>query len=626
MAPLYQILSEFTEEKDPDQISTSPYWAVAVVRFAQPLTFSRSKMFAGETSTSYSKNSEDLIRERAPLIISSDVLQMQIDASKSNYTTSLSATLANGPLNYLYEIQPDDWVFAWIVNNQAKFDDILARIRDGKAANNFDDGLKFVGRVQSIRKRLTQSADGHRTVRYQLNAAGFKELDASTFYDPALVKEEQSLGQFLTEMNVELDDVFSDAGKSSHGLSTTKLIPRLLKIMLGEGVPPDAATFGDVQIATGLTQTPEAPYAFAVPPTALKLLGQLNQHKTVPSVSDMLELVIGLQKYHNASGANTPTRIFTPDGPDSSTNFRILNEKLLGSFLPLPLNITGKSVWSLMEEFNNPACNEMYTALRVNPQGRVVPTIIVRQLPFSTPIAMEKGDPESLTGHLELPRWVAHPILINSMDIGKSDALHFNFIHFYGQASAEGGVGATNQIIINPPIRDEQDIKRSGLRPFMQTVACSIDDTLNEPGEWMKIASDFYIGQQYALTGSCDMIGIAAPICPGDNFEFDDVVYHIESVTHACSIQNGQKQFNTTLNLTYGMRSDSDSPVLVATKEVEMDLNKEALIYAGMRPNDMIGFDPGQTNDNREEQKDPNGSKVDNQEGVFLPPDSTGAL
>lgn len=596
----YQLLSEFSDEKDPDAISVTPFWMIAVVRFANPLTFSRKKMFSGETAVSFDTDFDALIRERSMLVLSDDVLQMSISHTKDSYVSSLSASIMGSDLNYLSEIQPNDWLLAWILNDEQQGLALKDKVLKAEACNGFNDGLKFVGRVQGIRKHLQQAPGGTRTVRYQLQGAGFRELDSSIFYDPALSKEEQSIGQFLTEMGISLDDICRDDTQSSGGISTVKVIPRLLKLLVGEGVPPDSTTFGDVQIATGLTATQEAPYSYAIPKTVAKLLGQTKSSKPdVNSYADILELVIGLQKY---SGSGTPVNTFTPDGANQSdSNFRILNDNLLGSFQPLPISLNGKSIWSILEEFKNPAVNEMFTALRLNPEGRVVPTIIVRQLPYSTRYALENDDASQLTGLLELPRWVCAPILVNSLDTGKSDAVHANFIHVYGQASQGGGLSPTEQIIQNPPIRDEEDIKRNGLRPHMLTVSCTLSDTLDEPKKWMKIAADFMVGQQYTLNGSINMIGIVAPICPGDGFEFDDTVYHIESVGHNCSISDGQRQFSTGLTLSHGMRSDSQDAASNTTRiqtggdSLRLTTNPEIDIYTGTRTNDNLRYDPGQS-------------------------------
>ena len=598
MANKYEILSEFTSDKNPDSITVSPFWVLAFVRFAKPLTFSRSKMFNGESLVSFDSNPEDLIAERNVLVVSDDVLQLSISQAKGNHISSLSAMLMGGDVNYLSQIQPDDWMFAWIVNNEKSGRDLISRItQENENCNNFEDGLKFVGRVQSIRKGLQQSPQGQRSVRYQLQGAGFKELDSSIYYDPALNKVVDSMPQFMTQLNIDLNDFFGDAIASRGGITTTKAIPRLLKLLVGEGAPKEATTFGPVNIAAGPNQTESAPYAYAIPKTVLKLLGCTQTAKKVPSYADILDVVIGLQKY---KGGNTPEELLNPENlSGSDSNHRILNNKLKGSFLPIPISFDGKPIWDILEEFKNPAVNEMYACLRLNPYGRVVPTLTVRQFPFSTEYAMATKGADSLTGMLEVPRWVCSPILINSFDIGKSDSTHLNFIHVYPLASAQGGVPLTINVATHPPTRDEEDIKRSGLRPHMQTIACSLGDTLDEVEKWIQISSDFLIGQQYTLNGTFSVVGISAPICPGDNFEFDDVVYHIEEVTHNCAINQGIKQFSTTLTVVHGMRSEVDTNPEVITIDPEVNgsirLNPEFYMYAGTLPYDNLGYNPGLT-------------------------------
>jgi hypothetical protein len=221
----------------------------------------------------------------------------------------------------------------------------------------------------------------------------------------------------------------------------------------------------------------------------------------------------------------------------------------------------------------------MYTCLRVNPDGLVVPTMIVRQLPFTSEIL---STDLQVTRFLELPRWGIDPVLVKDVDVGRSDALRFNFIHVYGD-TVDHSAPFASQIVRNPPIRDDLDIARSGLRSHMQTIPCSPADTRNgSPTKWMELSSDILMGQQLTLTGIMQTFGIQAPICPGDNIEWDGIVFHIESVTHSCTMQpNGFKSFVTQLALSHGVRSD---PGL-----------EDITIYAGINTDDHLSFNPGVT-------------------------------
>jgi len=664
----YDLLQDFNVSDDTDYVSVSPHWVIAVIRFNQPLTFSRTKLFSGNpNSVSFNEDNSVITQTREVLIIDDDCINLQIQSVKESYTSSMSAVLMEGTVNYLSDILPTDWVLAWIVNDQETAKDLKKRISNLNTCNGFTDGLKFVGRVQGVRKSIHQDTNtGVRTVRYQLQAVGGKEFDSSIFYDQYLAEKETSMGQFLTKFNVGISDIFKTsadkARKGKGGIDSNLVIPILLKLLLGTGIPPRAASPGHLQIATGLTSTAEAPYAYAVPSEIGKLLGrdQPSKPNGVLSYVDCIEILIGLQKYSNKT--DNQITIFAPDGvavsnipppptgirsPNYNASLRTTQYPLKGEFLPKPIPLVNKPVWSVIQQFLNEAINEMYFTLRANPEGFVVPTLVIRQLPFSTHPAVSALGAD-VTGFLELPRWGCPTILIKELDVGRSDATHFNFIHVYGQASADvGGLGLTQQIVRNPPIRDEQDIKRNGLRPYMQTVACSINDTLTGPREWMNILTDFLMGQQLTLNGTVTLQGIQSPICPGDNIEIDTVVYHIESVAHICSIAaTGQKQFTTTLSLTHGIRSDSpanleklslksievpakpdptfsgdiyssvinrnytvkNSPLLYNVPETQVlvvgdrNLNPDIFIYSGISVSDLTHLDAGITVDSREDE------------------------
>lgn len=648
--PSYDLLKEFQGEIDPDadSIDVNPYWLLAVFRFSQPLTFSRSRLFNGDQRVSFNEDNSVIAQTREILVIDSDCVNLSVSQSKGSYVSNLNATLLEGK-NYLSEILPSDWVMAWIVNSEEKAKDLKQRLLDPegiKPCNDFDDGLKFVGRVQSIRKTLQQAGNGLRFVRYNLQALGGKEFDSSIFYDPHLGEKESSIGQFLAKLNLGISDIFdvasSQAAKGKGGIDSNKAIPTILKLLLGDGVPSRfASVAGALQIATGGTSTDEAPYAYAVPTDVGRTLGRNEASKPggVLTYADVFDSLIGVQKY--GTGSDTAS-VFMPEGVSGGSRLKTPHP-LKGEFLPQAIPLTNRPVWSVINQFLNPAVNEMFYVLRPGPNGNVVPTLVVRQLPFSTSKAVDKLGSD-VTGFLELPRWIVHPILMRDLDIGRADTAHFNFIHVYGQSSAQAGAQTmTKQIVRNPPIRDEQDIKRNGIRPYMQTVNCSIDDTFKGPRKWMEIVADFLIGQQYTLNGSCTIQGIQAPIAPGDNVEVDGVVFHLESVSHTCSVSpSGAKSFVTSLALTHGVRSDdamaqgrvpesrtmavepptylgSISPLINGEAGVmympgldltrqdsitvagERNLNPDLYMYSGISPGDNMALGPGMTLEDTDE-------------------------
>ena len=175
-----------------------------------------------------------------------------------------------------------------------------------------------------------------------------------------------------------------------------------------------------------------------------------------------------------------------------------------------------------------------------------------------------------------------------------SESKRYNFVHTYGQASA-GATGPntmTRQIASNPPIQDQADIKRAGLHPHMSTIACNPRDVFLDHGaaKWMALSADWLMGMHLTFDGTFNLYGIQAPIVPGDNIEFDNIVYHIENVLHSCSINDeGKRNFVTTLQVDYGIRGDTvplnTSPLIFPDQGIYAD------VY------DRTAYDPGFTYD-----------------------------
>ena len=577
--PTYNLIAEYEAGSDPDCITMTPYWIIAVVGYEYPLTANRRNLLSLKnddqgSSVSFDNGGRALSATKPILIIDSDCVSLTVSSSKGTHISQLQAVLKNSGYNYLASVFPNDWVFAWMVNSEKKYHSLRNRISSQEQVNLIDDGLKFVGRVQDMGKTLMQSPDGLKTVQYNLMATGFKELDSQTFFDPHLAMKIPSFGQWLLRLGIDMNDIFQKASEASAkgeaGIPSDKVIPLLLNTLIGTGITPELANpgGGKLPIAAGLSSNREAPMAYVVPEVVGKLLGVRIKSKLggMYSYADILESIIGLQKYSDGkfpssfypmeTGLRVKLAVGLEDG-HQDINRHVTSYPLKGSFQPvMPMSWSGKTVWTILNEFLNPAVNEMYTALRLTPRGVVAPTLVVRQLPFNTKIVADAMGTD-VTSFMEVPRWKAHSAMIRVMDVGRSDQTRFNFVHIYGQPSVANGMSLVAQMVLNPPFRDEEDIKRNGLTPYLQTVNCNAQNLLTGPRKWMLICSDFLMGQQLTLNGSCSMAGVTAPICCGDNFEFDDTVYHIESVQHSCSISEGKKTFTTHVKLSHGVRSDS---------------------------------------------------------------------
>jgi len=601
-------------------VSVSPSWVLAVVRLHRLVTWDRTTNQSVDKDVSYAASEAG-----RTLVITSDCLQVTTSDSKGSHVTNLDASLIGGEINYLVEIMPGDWILCWMVNDETKAADIVKRIKNSQAVNDFSDGLKFVGRVQGIRKKVDLNRDvGMLTTRYSLQAHGFCEFDSAVLFIPQLAVNSDTANTWMAKVFGGLDKLIGiDPNAKASGkiqitgtLQANTLIVGLTDILLGSGLPtaitnpagktksiPGVQALQAVYGGGGIGPDDSSPrYAYAMPTTVGTLLGREASNNTgIMAVRDILDIVIGVQSYQDAAEAGRPENIFTPDMPDNVrfTNKRFLNQPVLGSYLLQIPQLDGKTVWSVISQYLNSTVNEMYNCLRINPSGAVVPTLTVRQLPFTTPylggevssaqrveqIESDSGLLPPTTPFLSLPRWVAPPGIIYNFDVGRSDAMRTNFVHMVAQSITQGtGMSPQQLYLKNPPLHDDLDIARNGLRPERVEVACSPQDTFQGPATWNKIRSDIVMGQQLTLTGQIVLQGIQDPICIGDNFEFGDgAVYHIEGVSHTCSIQGGNKTFFTVIQLTHGVNENGQQAI---------QDGDPSLLFAGTQTRELRQYDP----------------------------------
>jgi hypothetical protein len=636
----YHVLKDYTGEIDSYQVEFNARAIVAVFRYRHPITYDRSS--AGQSSPPASHLTE---LRGGPYIITNDIIQLQVQTNKSSPIGQLSLSLRPGQ-NYLSEILPGDFVFAWMVQDAKTFENVLNRLKKGDACNGFLDGLKFYGRLSTCRKSVQQTPDGKRHVRYTMTASSFTEFDASTYYEPhfAGIQGKGAATQWLNYLGIKINEILTGGDLSNPNktkgdkgsIAINKVLPVLLHTLLGTGVPSNLQYKGDLPVTAGLNN----PNAFKIPPEVAKVFGLDGAKKFI----DVLNFVHGVQDYqpgldngtdsisYDTNGTSTTLGdFFNPNTQKDPSGFRFTRHTQLGQFLPAVPSFAGqKNVWSILHQFLNPAINEIYTTLRTDYRGLVLPSLICRQLPFSSgvikegfkpalsPVLVKQNQneiaatqkdlskaktparrtglqkqlsaqqaagkdviPIEVTRMIDLPRWVIHPVLIRNLDVGRSDAMRFNFIFVRGE---DGMSNPVFNIVRNPPVYDEFDAARFGLRPYMQSINCSPSDLQQFHGHmasaWQYLLADILMGQQLTLTGSLDSYGIQQPICVGDNIELDETLFHIEGVNHSFNqADDGRTGFTTGLSLTHGVNATQSS-------DSSYDM------YRGLRKDDQSAFDP----------------------------------
>lgn len=223
----------------------------------------------------------------------------------------------------------------------------------------------------------------------------------------------------------------------------------------------------------------------------------------------------------------------------------------------------------MINYFVNDPVEECYTCLRVDPNGRVMPTLVLRQTVFNTPnyiqnLKQQYPDAKA-TSFFDVPRWKLDQSLIVNEELVKTDVLRTNYLFVYGVDPTGAGQDSNTQNVMGQigPYYDDTDIQRYGLKRFpkgqlpVKQVLYDGSGSVQAPagGFWSGLLADQIFGGQQKVSGTLVFKGIQAPICEGDNLEYENNLYHIERVMHMGEIQldNGKKRFITTLNVSSGL-------------------------------------------------------------------------
>jgi hypothetical protein len=209
----YDVSLDYSKTASQDN-SSSPSWCLAVFRLARPVSYSRK-----EKASIGPVIAGGMLRKETPFIIRSECVHMSVSGSKASSVKTLNCSL-KASTNYLSAntVLNGDWIIAWMHTSEADTDRIVKALENGQPANDFMSGIKFIGRVHSIRKRRsTMGATGLKTVSYSLQAVGFDELSTVFFYDPALASLDSAkdIWHFMAQIGVNTFQYLSEAHKDA---------------------------------------------------------------------------------------------------------------------------------------------------------------------------------------------------------------------------------------------------------------------------------------------------------------------------------------------------------------------------------------------------------------------------
>lgn len=547
------------EDEDGMVTQTSPTWVLTFVRW--------------EVRDPLRTPGADATAVRQPLVVENDCLQVSVALNKGVLTPSMMATLVETDVNYETQIAPGDFVFVNMLNWEEKARNVADRARAGQPINEKTDGFKGMFKVQGVRKIVDVDPNsGVKTVLYKINGFAFTEFNNTIYFNPNLINQKSLSNQalFISDISTSWASLVSKAGKPF----VQEVIAFLIQSLIGSGVNPKAA------VVDGLTVTPNV--HFMVPKLVGRLLGVSNSTKEdnkdfKPAIAakDIYLYIFGIQKYASGSSLKTLAAGMTPSNLKAQPEypqFYYTNEPCQGNSLLKPEYWNQVKLWSILNQYTNAPLNELYSCFRISRAGRVMPTLVFRQIPFTSEdfVGQSFGTQDdnaasiSVTKFLDLPRWKIGSESIFSVDLGRDEAARINFVQYYAKSNfSDKGIETSGETALGNYVFDQDDISRSGLRPYVvQNQFDDLPDALIKSAPvWARILGDAVIGGHLKLNGTIVCIGIVDPIAIGDNLEFDGVVYHIEQVAHTCSISpaNGIKSFRTTLSLSHGVSANSNA-------------------------------------------------------------------
>lgn len=255
------------------------------------------------------------------------------------------------------------------------------------------------------------------------------------------------------------------------------------------------------------------------------------------------------------------------------------------AFAPEMLSVEGQSrtLWDTLQEYSNPALNEMWFDLAIDPNARdanrhekMRPALFLRERPFPTIKSSERWNALP-THHLRLQD-------ISKRTIVSDGAERFNYWTLHAQGSnaddfaiqaliqQQSGVEVGNPG--NAPIYDLDSIRKHGLRRYEQAtryvpVNFSIEapkdgassfDWLSVSRTWLRIIHDWYVIAPLQYTGTIVTSRVFPEIRIGsrlieERYGEGPWEYYVEGVEHSYSYPGAG---TTTLTLTRGQPVGAD--------------------------------------------------------------------
>lgn len=398
MAAPFKNIDRNTDESN----QRSSGWLVGIVRYTDIASMSGKETFSTVVE-----------------VIQNDAVSVTISNDKSSFGKTANIGLKSTDFYYPSKVSSGDWIFIWMHDNEADTARVIKLLNiiqaDGKVGAGLCDefsGLKFAGRCIGVSHSDTIASSGMRVINQSISAQAFLEFATSVYYTAALKAvvagptpgasggtDTSAVTSALTE-TVQFDRLsgtlkdLAESYKKFHMQGKQEYSPDViisLFYILIMGIEKDkyADTLGVAGTFNNGIHVPRQVANIFNKPGATKIWQIMN-------------IFLGIQRYENTS--NKWYKSFQPKLESNDADvFRRTPARCKG-FVPFaPTLWDNISMWSILSSYVNPVSNEMYTCMRINEAGNIMPTLVVREKPFSTGLFNSLKEHSNAVGKVNIP-------------------------------------------------------------------------------------------------------------------------------------------------------------------------------------------------------------------------------
>lgn len=378
----------------------SPSWVVAFVRFEEPASiYSNAKSNLQKTTEKIS-------------VIENDCVSVSITNSKRDFGKHCDLTMKVGEIYYPHLVAPGDWVFVWMVDYQEDADKIARLLlgsspsNGGGVLNNWNSGLKFVGRVIEIDDIQRVAGNGRVDLTQRIQCQGFLEF-ATSIYHTYMSKAIVTPGDSLPANSNNTDTAKEAAAQHTDAMDRAMLDVHISQFLPSiddkfkeqyneaKAVPhPDEIIEIFFVLVFGMDKSlinmkGRAQGAFS---DAIKIPKQVAMilNTSAQKLWEIYRVHLGIQTY-NSNISQSPWNNFSPIFDETQTAgstetqvFFRTKDRCTGSIPFMPPQWDGSSAWQFLHKYVNEPFNEMYTSLRCHADNKILPTLTVREVPLGT--------------------------------------------------------------------------------------------------------------------------------------------------------------------------------------------------------------------------------------------------